>query len=72
MPLLECLHDRIARVVNTTAFEEYLDAHGSSLIEFQATWNQCKGEFSNLPEVFQGAILAGEAELNESGAVTFA
>lgn len=57
------LHDRINRVINTIAFEEVLQNNGSDLIAFQCDWHQCGGDFQKLPEAYQQAILAGEKEL---------
>lgn len=62
------LHDRINRVINTLAFVACLEDNSIDLIEFQCTWHKLsQGEFDKLPETFQKAILAGEAELKGSG-----
>jgi hypothetical protein len=67
------LHDRINRVINTRAFEAYLDQHGLDLIEFQCTWHKTsQGDFGKLPQIYQEAILAGEAELKGTGEVVLA
>ena len=67
------LHDRINRVINTRAFEAYLDKNGLDLIEFQCTWHKKgQGDFDKLPTVYQQAILAGEAELKGTGEVVLA
>ena len=67
------LHDRINRVINTLALEACLEKHGSDLIEFQFSWHKLSdgGQFEKLPESFQEAILAGEAELSASGQTDF-
>jgi len=62
------LHDRINRVINTTAFETCLENGGVDLIEFQFSWNKISdGDFDKLPKAYQDAILAGEQELKSSG-----
>lgn len=62
------LHDRINRVINTSAFEACLEQNGIDLIEFQCTWNKVSdGDFDKLPEAYKAAILAGEAELIGTG-----
>jgi hypothetical protein len=67
------LHDRINRVLNTPAFEAYLEAKGIDLIDFQCTWKKLsKGEFKNLPKEYQDAITAGERELEGSGDLVIA
>ena len=64
------LHDRINRVINTPAFEAYLDSKGLDLIEFQCTWYKVsQGNFDKLPDAYQGAIIAGEQELKGDGEV---
>lgn len=64
------LCDRINKVINTPAFEAYLDANGLDLIEFQCTWyKESKGDFEKLPPAYQGAIIAGEKELKGDGEV---
>ena len=64
------LHDRINRVINTRAFDVYLEEHNIDLIDFQCSWHKIsKGDFYKLPEDYQGAILAGEAELSNTGVV---
>lgn len=67
------LHDQIARVINTTAFAATLEEGGESMIDFQCSWNQQSGgNFYKLPELYQRAILAGEAELTNVGELVFA
>jgi hypothetical protein len=60
------LHDRINKVINTLAFEARLHERGRDLLEFQCSWHEY-GSFDQLPEPYQDAILAGEAELAASG-----
>jgi len=63
------LHDRINKVINTDAFDAKLVEHGVDLFEFQCSWHKLsKGCFENLPQAYQDAILAGEAELRGAGA----
>jgi len=67
------LHDRINRVINTRAFEKYLEDHDIDLFEFQCSWAEAsKGSFDKLPEDYQNAILAGEQELAQTGELTIA
>lgn len=67
------LHDRINRVINTSAFEACLNAKGIDLIEFQCTWHgESKGDFGKLRPEYQEAIIAGEKELAGSGAMVLA
>ena len=62
------LHDRINKIINTEAFEKELERQGIDLFEFQCSWvEKSQGDFNNLPESYQGAILAGETELKTSG-----
>lgn len=65
------LHDRINRVINTRAFEACLEQNGIDLIDFQSTWHQKSqgGCFEKLPKAYQDAIIAGEKELQGSGAI---
>lgn len=64
------LHERINRVINTLAFEAYLESKGIDLIEFQSTWHKLsRGSFNNLPRDYQDAIIAGERELEGSGKI---
>ena len=70
---MEKLHDRINRVINTSAFEAFLEANKVDLIEFQSTWHKTsRGDFNKLPAVYQQAILAGEKELEGSGETVLA
>jgi hypothetical protein len=67
------LHDRINRVINTTAFEATLHKHNLDLIDFQCDWHQVSGgKFEKLPSAYQEAILAGEAELQSVGETALA
>jgi hypothetical protein len=62
---MSTLHDRINRVINTTAFEHVLERHGIDLIEFQCTWDKVsEGKFEKLPPAYQEAILAGESDIS--------
>ncbi len=62
---MDTLHDRINRVINTSAFEHVLERHGIDLIEFQCTWDKkSEGKFENLPAAYQEAIRAGEDDLS--------
>lgn len=70
--VMEQLHDRINRVINTRALEATLAAYDLDLIDLQFDWSKSKGDFKNLPEAYQKAILAGEAELQELGEVVLA
>jgi hypothetical protein len=71
---MKALHDRINRVINTQAFEKYLEAHSIDLFEFQCSWSKLSegGFFEKLPEQYQAAIIAGEAELSASGELALA
>lgn len=67
------LHDRINRVINTDAFEKSLTRSGIELFEFQSNWSEAgKNGFSGLPKAYRDAIVAGEKELSESGALELA
>ncbi len=67
------LHDRIGAVINTAAFRQTLEEGGGDMIEFQASWNhESRGDFNKLPELYQRAVLAGEAELTAVGDLVFA
>jgi hypothetical protein len=67
------LHDRINRVINTQAFEACLEKHGVDLFDFQSSWHKLSGgSFSKLPQSYQEAILAGEAEAQQLGELTLA
>lgn len=67
------LHDRINRVINTTAFEASLVDAGIDLIEFQLSWKELStGEFDKLPEAYKQAIIAGEQELEKVGEMVLA
>ena len=64
------LHDRIARVINTEAFENSLASSDIALWEFQCTWHkESEGDFEKLPPAYRKAILAGEADLQRSGPI---
>ncbi len=70
---MRTLHDQIAKVMNTPAFARTLEEGGESVIEFQSSWQlDSGGDFDKLPELYQRAIHAGEAELAGVGEVVFA
>ena len=67
------LHDRIGQVINTRAFRSVLSDADVDLIEFQSAWyKESGGDLDKLPELYQQAILAGEAELAGVGDLIFA
>ena len=67
------LHDRINHAINSPAFEKYLAEHGIDLFDFQCSWAKLsKGSFDNLPADYQGAILAAEDEMAQTGQLTIA
>ena len=62
---MDTLHDRINRVIHTSAFEHVLEQHGIDLIEFQCTWDKISGgDFNKLPQPYREAILVGEEDLH--------
>jgi hypothetical protein len=67
------LHDRINRVINTSAFEESLSRAGVDLFEFECNWpSLSEGCFENLPPAYQEAIRSAEAALVGCTEVTLA
>lgn len=62
------LLDRINAIIHEPAFEQSLEAAGSSVLDFQIDWAQYQ-IFENLPENFKAAILAGEAALTSTESV---
>lgn len=64
--LMNSLQDRINKVIHTHAFEDVLCEGGWSLERFKIDFAiETPTSFDQLPELYQQAVLAGEAERND-------
>jgi hypothetical protein len=57
------LEIRISNVISLPIFSKILEDGGEILMDFQCDWDKSNC-FEELPELYQRAILAAEAELN--------